>query len=68
MLLSFVRGGNVYPWDGSTRGLGGSSYYWATTAYPNASYAYYQYFNKANVYPSVSYNLALGFSVRCLVL
>ena len=64
--LSFVRGGYVYPWNGSTRHLGDNSRYWATTAYPNASDAYYQYFNSANVYPSNSNYRARGFSVRCL--
>ena len=61
---SFVRGGNVHPWNGSSRAVGNGSYYWATTAYPNASYAYNQAFGSANVLPSNTNNRALGFSVR----
>ncbi len=65
---SFVRGGFVDPWTGSTRHLGLNSYYWSTTAYPAASHAYYQRFNSANVYPSRNDNRAYAFSVRCLAL
>ncbi len=65
---SFVRGGLVDPWYGSSRLLDLSNYYWASTAYPNDSYAYHQSFNSANVLPSHSGNRANGFSVRCLAL
>ncbi len=65
---SFVRGGNVHPWNGSSRALGNGSYYWATTAHPIASYAYDQAFTSANVYPSYYDNRAFAFSVRRLVL
>ena len=66
--LSFVRGGLVAPWYGSTRALGLVSYYWASTAYPDVSYAYYLHFTSANVVPSGNHYRAFAFSVRCLVL
>ena len=62
--LSFVRGGYVYPWYGSTRDLGIHGLYWSSTAYPTASTAYGQHFNSANVFPSTNTYRAYGFSVR----
>ena len=68
MFVIFVRGGDVYPWLGSTRYLGGGSNYWASTAYPSAYYAYFQDFDGANVYPSDIISRARAFPVLCLVL
>lgn len=64
----FVRGGVIHPWSGSSRNLGDASHYWSIAAYPIALHAYLYGFNSADVYPSISYDRAYGFSVRCLAL
>ena len=64
--LYFHPSGDVY--SGSLRDAGSYGYYWSSTAYSSASYAYYLNFYLGGVYPSDCYNRGRysGQSVRCL--
>lgn len=49
---------------GSLLYAGGSNYYWSSTTYPNAIYAYHIAFSSINLNISDYYTRFLGFSVR----
>lgn len=50
--------------SGSLRNAGYYGYYWSSTAYSSANYAYYLYFDSGYVNPSNNNYRYLGFSVR----
>ena len=55
-----------YVLSASLRYAGADGYYWSSTAYSSASYAYYLGFYSGYVNPSSSYSRYGGLSVRCL--
>lgn len=59
-----VRGGYTDLDTGSLRRTGNGGFYWSTTTYPNATYAYRLNFDNSNVDPSDYHGRFYGFSVR----
>ncbi len=63
LIYNFDRGGVISPWY-NLRNLSGESYDWSATVFISNEHAYYQVFNKENVYPSNDHYRTLAFPVR----
>ncbi|MBQ8984852.1 hypothetical protein IJ098_03295 [Candidatus Saccharibacteria bacterium] len=62
--LNFARSGNYG--NGSLTNNGTSGYYWSSTAYTGATYAYYFLYHTSYTYPQRNGIKYLGFNVRCV--